>query len=240
MDYSVKINNFEGPLDLLLHLIKESNIDIYDISIETITKQYLDYINKMEQLNLSIASEYLVMAAELIEIKSKLLLPKKEKINNDEDEVDDRENLINRLIEYQKYKEVTIKLQEFKEDRENYFTKVPSNIKEYKDDNYKINLELDINDLIESFQNYLKRKQDEKPLNTVVTKKEFSVSERCKNIKNILRVRKNINFEELFDVVNKPYVVVTFLSLLDLVKNKEVILYQENNFDGIKISLRGE
>ena len=100
MDYSIKINEFEGPLDLLLHLIKQSNIDIYDIEISEITKQYLDYINKMEELNINVASSYIVMAAELMEIKSKSLLPKKE----DEEEIEDeevvsKENLINKLID---------------------------------------------------------------------------------------------------------------------------------------------
>ena len=89
MDYSIKINEFEGPLDLLLHLIKQSNIDIYDIEISEITKQYLDYINKMEELNINVASSYIVMAAELMEIKSKSLLPKKE----DEEEEDEEENV---------------------------------------------------------------------------------------------------------------------------------------------------
>ena len=99
MDYSIKINEFEGPLDLLLHLIKQSNIDIYDIEISEITKQYLDYINKMEELNINVASSYIVMAAELMEIKSKSLLPKKEEeIEEEDEEVISKENLINKLI----------------------------------------------------------------------------------------------------------------------------------------------
>ena len=104
MDYNIKIDAFEGPLDLLLHLIKEKNVDIYDISIEEITKSYLDYINKMEELNINIASSYLVMAAELMEIKSKSLLPKVENEEDNEEEEVSRENLINKLVEYKKYK----------------------------------------------------------------------------------------------------------------------------------------
>ena len=106
MRYEVKINEFEGPLDLLLHLIKQSNIDIYEISLEEITNQYLDYIKQMEKLNLDIASEYLVMASELLEYKSRSLLPKKE-IEDDEYEEDPKEELIKRLVDYKKYKEVT-------------------------------------------------------------------------------------------------------------------------------------
>ena len=106
MNYSIKINEFEGPLDLLLHLIKESSIDIYDISIEDITKDYLDYINSMEKLDIEVESSYLVMASELLLIKSNSLLPKeKSELDNEEDDEEiTRENLINRLIEYQKYK----------------------------------------------------------------------------------------------------------------------------------------
>ena len=112
MEYKVMCNQFEGPMDLLLHLIKESNIDICDISIEEITKQYLDYINMMEELNLDIASEYLVMAAELLEIKSSYLLPKKELETSDEYEEDPKEELIRRLLEYERYKNVTQALKE--------------------------------------------------------------------------------------------------------------------------------
>ena len=101
MEYNIELPEFEGPLDLLLHLIKQDNISIFDISIDKITKQYLDYIHKMEELNLNIASEYLVMASDLLQIKSKTLLPKKD---NEEDEEDPREELINRLINYQNYK----------------------------------------------------------------------------------------------------------------------------------------
>ena len=105
--YIVTIDNFDGPLDLLLHLIKEEDIDIYDIKIEDITKQYLNYIKRMKELNLEIASEYLVMASELIEMKSKMLLPKKKEQDEDNYEEDPREILIERLLAYKKYKEVT-------------------------------------------------------------------------------------------------------------------------------------
>ena len=107
MDYLIKIDEFEGPLDLLLHLIKESNIDIYDIEISKITKDYLDYINKMEELNINVAASYIVMAAELMEIKSKSLLPHEEETIDEDEESVSRESLINKLIEYKKYKEMT-------------------------------------------------------------------------------------------------------------------------------------
>ena len=118
LDYSIKINEFEGPLDLLLHLIKQSNIDIYDISITEITKDYLDYINKMQELNIDVASSYLVMASELMVIKSRSLLPtnNEETIDSEEEELT-KEKLISKLVEYQKYKEVTSYFKEYESKR---------------------------------------------------------------------------------------------------------------------------
>ena len=130
MEYKVILNDFEGPLDLLLHLIKQSNISIYDISIDQITKQYMDYINKMEELNLTVASEYLIMAAELIEIKSSSLLPKQE-THEDEYEEDRREKLISRLIEYEQYKNITKSLKDLETSRKDIYTKLPSELTEF-------------------------------------------------------------------------------------------------------------
>jgi len=238
MNYEVSLEQFEGPLDLLLHLIKEANISIYDINIEDITKQYLDYIQKVEELNLSIASEYLVMAAELIEMKSRLLLPKKE-VDTEEDETNDRDNLINRLIEYQKYKDITSKFKNLEKERTYIHTKNPTKIdidnKVHIDDSNK----MDVNLLIEAFQKYLERKKEEKPLNTTVTKKEMSVHDRCIKIRSILKEKNKVTFDELFDTINIPYVVVTFLSILEMVKKEEIELIQQNNFDNIIIGLRG-
>ena len=118
MDYKFKINDFEGPLDLLLHLIKESKMDIFNIEIVSLTNQYLDFISHMKELNLSIASSYLVMASELMYMKSNYLLPRPEK--EDEDEIDAKEELINRLIEYKKYKELTPTFKKLEEDRKTF------------------------------------------------------------------------------------------------------------------------
>lgn len=238
MNYEVSLEQFEGPLDLLLHLIKESNINIHDIKIEEITAQYLDYIKKVEELNLNIASEYLVMAAELIEMKSKLLLPRKES-ETDNIEEETRENLINRLVEYQKYKEVTNTFKVLEKDRSEIHTKLPSKL----DFEVTVNTDevgMDVNLLIDAFQKFLERKKDEKPLNTTVTKKELSVHERCIKIRSILKQKSKVTFDELFETVNIPSVVVTFLSILEMIKKGEITINQENNFSNICISLRGE
>ena len=240
MDYKIMINEFEGPMDLLLHLIKKSDINICDISIEEITKQYLDYINEMEKLDLDIASEYLIMAAELIEMKSSILLPKQE-IEEDEYEEDPREKLIRRLIEYKQYKE---KLPEFKQleiDREQVFSKDPSDLSHFKIVEENIDLgDIGIEDLMNAFNKFLERKKLEQHLNTKITKKEYSVGERSTEIKNILKQKKKIEFEELFEEVNKDYIVVTFLSILTLAKKQELKITQDNNFSKIILSLRGE
>ena len=240
MEYKITINDFEGPMDLLLHLIKKQDMDIFDISIEEITKQYLNFINEMEELNLNIASEYLVMAAELLEIKSFILLPKN-KLEEESIEEDPREKLINRLIEYKKYKEVTKKFKELEDSRKNYFTKSVNDLDEYKSEDQNIDLgDVDLDKLLDAFSKFLSRKQDEKPLNTKISKKEYSVNKRCEEIKKVLFKKKKINFEELFDFYSKDYVIVTFLSILSLAKKQEIEIMQEDNFNKIYLSLRGE
>lgn len=233
MHYEVNINEFSGPLDLLLHLIKKSNIDIYDISLDEITTQYMDYIKKMEELNLDIASEYLVMASELLEYKSKSLLPKKEE-EKDEYEEDFKEDLIKKLVDYSKYKEITETFKELENKRSNIYTKSPSNIKEY-DDSLKYKEDASIEDLIEAFKKFLKRREMEKPLNTKITTKELSVANRIIKIRNLLKEKKELRFEDLFEKNTKEYIVVTFLSILEMSKNKEIKIEQYNNFDDIVI-----
>lgn len=235
--YVVTIDNFDGPLDLLLHLIKEQDIDIYDIKIEDITKQYLDYIRHMKELNLEIASEYLVMASELIEMKSKMLLPKKKEKEDDDYEEDPRELLIERLLAYKKYKEVTSEFKDLELTRKMVFTREPDNLNRYakEDENSE---ELGVADLIDAFNNLLKRKELDRPIATKITKKELSVTEKVNKIKNILRNKKKINFEDIFEVSTKEEVIISFLSVLEMVKKDEILLTQEGNFKNIVISLK--
>ena len=231
MDYCFTIDKFSGPLDLLLHLIKQSNIDIYDIKIEQITEQYLDYIKKMEDLNLNIASSYLVMAAELIEMKASMLLPKPELVE-DEYEEDPKEKLIQRLLEYQHYKDITSKFHELELDRQEYFTKKSSDFDEFQSVSTLAD-GIELTDLIKAFEKFLNRKEIEKPLNTKITTKEYSITLRSKQIKDIIKKNKKVNFQELFDIRSKSYIVVTLLSVLVLAKNKELKIIQDNNFEDI-------
>lgn len=238
MKYTVTIDKFEGPLDLLLHLIKQSDIDICDISILEITEQYMNYINAMEEMNLNIASEYLIMAAELIEMKSNMLLPKP-KINEDEYEEDPREKLIKRLLEYQQYKDITNEFKELELSRKEMYTKGPSNLDEFKVVNLDVENEGSVDDLVLAFQKFLERKELEKPLNTKITTKEYSVKVRSDEIRSVLKKKKKLYFDELFVEFNKNYIVVTFLSILDLARKHELKIEQENNFEKIFLTSEG-
>ena len=230
MELDFKINDFEGPLDLLLHLIKESKMDIMNIEIEEITRQYMEFLDKNEKMNLDISSEYLILATELLEIKSKLLLPRN---NEEEEEEDPREDLVNRLIEYQAYKDITRVLQEKELLRKDIYTKTPENISQFIDENHEICADVSLDDLVKALQNYYQRKEDSKPLKTKVTVNEISVSSRRHDIKRILKKKSRVSFFELFEVKSKEYVVATFLAILEMAKNRELVIKQDNNFEDI-------
>ena len=239
MEYSIKIDEFEGPLDLLLHLVKESNINIYDINICEITNQYLDYIHKQEELNIDVDSSYLVMAASLMEIKSKSLLPSEKEVNDYvEDEELSRETLIQKLIDYEKYKEITKNFKQLELNRKNIYTKAPSKLNEMLDTKFINDSNTTVDDLINAFSMFLERKNMEKPVVTKVTSKEYSVRKRKSDIKSYLMKNGKAEFSELFTIYSKSFVVVTFLSILELAKEDEVMINQESNFDKIYIELK--
>ena len=241
MTYNFKTSDFEGPLDLLLHLIKEAKMDIYEIDIHCIIDQYLDFIHNEEMNNIDVSSEYLVMAAELIHLKSKLLV----KRNDEQDEVleqeefsfNSEEDLKNKLLEYEKYKQLTKDLSELEEKRSEVFTKLPESIKEYSDTPLPKG-ELDINDLFKAYLNFIEREKLTQPLNTKITKKEINVEDKIKDIRSILSKRKKVNFIELFNDHSRKNVIVTFLSILEMSKNNEIVLTQEDNFSPIMIEKR--
>lgn len=237
-NFKLTIEDFSGPLDLLLHLIKESKMNIYDLKINEITKQYIEFINHMEKLNIDVASEYLVMASTLIHLKSKMLINEKdeEETPNDE-EITTEEELKRRLIEYNQYKELTNNFKILENKRQEVYTKVPESLNEFRE-NIKLNTDTTLDDLLNAFEEFLKRQKYLKPLDTKITEKELSVTKRSKEIKSILKKKKRMNFFELFEVVNKPYVVVTFLSILEMTKNKEISISQGKNFDNILIEMK--
>ena len=237
MEYNFKLHDFEGPLDLLLHLIKKNNLNIFDINISEITDQYLAYISHLEFLNLNVDSEYLVIASELSLLKSRELLPH---TDEDDEEDDPKMEFIDRLFKYQMYKDASEKLRSYEMERKNYFTKAPSLLNEFHENGPIIDTDLSIDDLINAFLKFQKRKEFEKPLNTVVTRKEYSVHKRSGEILNSLKINGKLKFDDLFEVYSKDYVVVTFLAILDLAKDGSILIDQESNADSIILSIKEE
>jgi segregation and condensation protein A len=246
--YNVKLDAFEGPLDLLLHLINRLEIDIYDIPMAELTKQYMEHIRAMKVLELNEVSEYLVMAATLLAIKSKTLLPIHEEETFDADlEVDltdPREELVTKLLEYRKYKEAAQQLQEFEQTRSHFFTRPPSDFTnvELKKQPVLFEETASIYDMLGAFQKMLKRKQLKKPLSTKIAKAEISIKDRMEYVFHRLQDRGGkIRFFSLFDdETEKSVIIVTFLSLLELMKRQVISVVQEQNFEDPTVILRKE
>ena len=224
--YQVHIEAFEGPLDLLLHLMKQSKISIHEIKISEITKQYLDYIKAMEQLELEIASEYLVMAATLIEIKGKSLLPKQRVEIESDYEEDSEEALIQRLIEYKRYKEAADLFKALEDERGQHFGKAPIDFSEYLEEETRLPNNGDMNRLIQAFEKIMRRNKMAKPLNTRIVATPLSVEGRMEELSKQLKYKKHIPFHTLFTVFDREYIIITFLALLELVKSGEIKLVQ--------------
>lgn len=248
MTYKVKLEAFEGPLDLLLHLINRLEIDIYDIPMAELTSQYIEHLHAMRVLELDELSEYLVLAATLIEIKSKMLLPVHEGETMDDAtefqmEDDPRDELVARLIEYKKYKEAANSLKESADDRAVHFTKIPGDLSAYGEiTETESDEKMNVFDLIGAFQKMLERKKLRAPLSAKIMKSEVSVSEKMDNIMTVLERRGgSCEFDTLFEEGDVEDLVVTFLSLLELMKRLDITVLQESNFDKmiIKASVEG-
>ena len=237
MEYKVSIDAFEGPLDLLLHLLKEAKVSIYDIKISEITQQYIDFIRAMEELQLELASEYLVMAATLLEIKSKSLLPKQVIDIEAEYEEDTKEGLIQRLVEYQQYKEVSKELRELEVERGQFYTKPPIDFSSYVDEEVKLPPKnLQVTQLVLAFEKMMRRHKLAKPLKTKIMSQGLTVEERLLSLSIQLKYKKRFLFEALFESFDREYVVTTFLALLELVKSSRVVIFQESYHEAIYIS----
>lgn len=238
MSYVVKISEFEGPLDLLLHLVRTSEVDIYDIEVSTITKQYIDYIKAMEELNLEVASEYLVMAADLVRIKSAMLLPKPKVEDESEYQEDPKQKLIEKLVEYKKFKEASNEFVNFKEERELTYHKIFNDEFEVSTP-VILDRNVDTFDLLKALSKMKRRKEMSKPLTTVIEKYEVSVEERMVSVFNHLNTVKEEMFTSLFDEYNKSYIITTFLAILELVKEDKLII-DEICEDDFKVKVVGD
>ena len=234
---NLRINDFEGPLDLLLHLVKSAKMDIYEIDTKYIIDKYLEFINTLDKNDLDNASEYLVMAAELIHLKSRLLLNLETEDTDNESEysINSEEDLKNKLIEYERYQSITGVFKELEEKRGEFFTKVPENLKNFLDEDNHLEGNLDPEILKDALLELQKRLNYQKPINTKITRKELSVEERKKYIREYITKRKSVLFTDLFEDYTKEMIVVTFLSILDMCKDKEIKLSQKDNFGEILI-----
>jgi len=232
MVYEIKIENFEGPLDLLLHLIKKNEMDIYDIQIAKITEQYLAAIDAMKSLNLDVAGEFLLMAATLLHIKSKLLLPQHDEEETEDEELDPRAELVRRLLEYQKYKDAGESLAERPQlNRDVFARKFPSPDLVVGQEGEEM-IAVGIFELVDAFQKLLKETSD--PYIHEINIERLTVSERINSILTLLSGRENLGFLELFeDKPERPMVVVTFLAMLELVKMRMVRLMQNTRCGNI-------
>lgn len=244
MSIDVKLKAFEGPLELLLHLIDKNKVNIYDIPIAVITEQYIEYINQMKRQDLDVMSEFLVMAATLINIKSKMLLPKEEKVD-DEDEEDPRKELVERLIEYKMYKYAALELKDREIDASRSFYKqsqIPDEVAQYREEiDPKLIVDgLTLNKLNEIFQSVMKRQVDKiDPIRSKfgkIEREEISLADRMEHIVNSIKGLKGISFRTLLEAQhNKSFIIVSFLAILELMKTSKIVIKQDKIFDDIII-----
>lgn len=236
--YEVKLDAFNGPLDLLLHLIQKIEIDIYDIPMKALTEQYMQYIHTMNQLEINIASEYLVMASELLMIKSKMLLPQTNEVEDLDD--DPRDELVGRLIEYQNYKAYTEFLNERKDERALYFSKHPTDLSHLEsNETWHPDNTIDLTELIIAYQKVKNRVEFHTPKTVDIRKETFTIQQATTQVTDKLKQHESFNFFSLFNFTEPIEMVVThFLAILEMSKSGIVNIEQVKSFDDINI-LRG-
>ncbi|MCX5709189.1 MAG: segregation/condensation protein A [Candidatus Omnitrophica bacterium] len=238
MAYKIKLQMFEGPLDLLLYLVKKDHLNIYDIPIAQVTEQYLKYIDLMQLLDLNIAGEFMVMAATLMQIKSKMLLPAEE-VAPEEEQEDPRAELVRRLLEYEKFKEIAETLRKREEEQREVFKRPKVEIEKGPADEKEVYFEASIFDLINAFSRALKDVPKEAFYEVI--KDEFTIEQKVHDILHLLLMTPSVRISELFNKAkHKIEVIVTFLAILELVRMKEIVARQTELFQDIEISRNKE
>ncbi|MBL7077059.1 MAG: segregation/condensation protein A [Kiritimatiellae bacterium] len=240
-DYKVDLEVFEGPLDLLLYLIRKDEVDIYDIPIERITTQYMEYLSLMRMLDLNIAGEFIVMAATLMMIKSRMLLPVEERddLPEEEEEADPRWELVRQLVEYKKFKDAAALLQDWEVSQENAFLHSGTGVVLEPEEPGLAIKDVNIFDLITAFNEVLKRAAVE-DLGEIFAEK-FTVAEKLETILHSVRSGKSVMFFELFSrMSSRQEIVCTFLALLELIKIRQVDVVQKDRFGDITIEAAEE
>ena len=233
-DYPVKLDNFEGPLDLLLYLIKRNEVDIYDIPIVLIADQYLGYLDMMQELNLDVAGEFLVMAATLIHIKSRTLVPRLETGQQPEDEEDPRDALVRRLLEHQKFKAAAELLHERETLRSAQWTRSENRLADIAGEPFERELEVDLFSLLQAFQAVLARARARPPM--VLPDERVSIETRISQLLDGISAREACGFEDLFaDVKSRGEIITTFLALLEMIRLKLIRVFQSELFGPIRL-----
>ncbi|NTW71288.1 MAG: segregation/condensation protein A [Eubacteriaceae bacterium] len=234
MNYEIQLDEFQGPFDLLLHLINKNEIDIFDIPISSITSQYMEYINSMKDRNLEMTSEFILMASRLIEIKSKMLLPVEE--NDEGEEVDPREELAQKLYEYKIFKEISMYIK----GKERLYLHTVFKDPEYIPDQTSAEISIDLDELLKAFRNIMAANdllegEDSSDVH-MISREEVRIEDRIRHIRDILLDCETVRFHELFsDSSTTQKIVVTFLAILQLIKNNIITFQQDMNFDEIII-----
>ncbi len=240
---SVKIDEFEGPLDLLLHLIKELEVDIYDIPISEVTSQYIDYLKKMQELNLEIAGEFLVMASTLMSIKSNMLIPRKnypEELDADEESVEEsKEYLTALLLEYQLVKEASILLDKKRREREKVYSKEAHDLSKYQENIPLQNDAYTVRDIIQATFRVLKKERLQEQPTSWIERDEISISDKMEEIKFELSESSSREPTEMMELIknhSREEVVAVFLAVLELMKTNQIFVLQEENYGAIWIN----
>ncbi len=244
MAYEVKLNSFEGPLDLLLHLIDKAEVDVYDIPITILTEQYMQYLYVMQEFQIDIASEFLVMAATLLEIKSKMLLPRKEEpffqpMFDLEEEYDPRRELVERLLEYKKFKTLAGELREREINQSKVFTRAAQDLTPYAslaEENPVA--EVTLYDLVEALTKVFSKTGTEEKSVSKIHRDEVSVKDKMKEIRQLLSFSGNIRFTQLFpELPSRGEIVTSFMAILEMMRKHQIICSQSTLFEDIVITL---
>lgn len=237
MEYKIVLDTYEGPLDLLLNLIEKSKIDIYDIPINIITEQYLDYIYGMEEFDLEVTSDFLVMAATLLQIKSKLLLPKVVESDEEEEEEDPRDELVRRLLAYKKYKEVASELRVYEDLGIRSFIKPQEDLSQFGEEQIEIG-PFDVDSLLETLSKMLDKRGLKSEVLSLgeIRRDEFTIKDCTENILERLVMSKKVRFSQLLnDNSTRNEIVAYFLSLLELMRFGNIFVKQDDAFSDLII-----
>lgn len=232
-DYTIKLESFEGPLALLMHLIEKNKLDIYNIPIAQVTEQYLDYLKAMEQFNIEVASEFLVMAATLLQIKSRMLLPRPVILEETDEAGDPRQELVERLLEYRKFKQVAEIFNQLHGEREQFFTRLPQEFAKQ----IPLPEGLCIDDLLRAFAALW---ESAVPEFAVIAPEQISVKDKMHDIVTLLRNNNgSLAFDKtIFRTGSRSEYVAAFLALLELIRLKQIVIYQERQFAPIRLTLK--